>query len=270
MKRHRKEMPDTPGLADVVCADPILAVFVLRRINSVYHGVRRTVVDVRQAVRLLGFEEVCNIARLAAEWERDGVVITTEQRQVYREIMMVSVGASFFAREMAKDLNLALKDMAFMVGLQHAMGRLVLLYNRAQAYSQQWFSTGKDLGPRVMDERKVFGTDHTELGGRVLRRWNIPEAIASIVANYGKPGALKTDHQRALAMTVYVTAAASEQLCQLLLGRDGHPFFTMPSKAVARSLSRLTRTTPSNLVKLVHARREAAADYIRSMKILPG
>ena len=57
---ERKELPDTPRLADIVRADPIITAFVLRRVNSVHHSVRRSVNDVRKAVHLLGYQEVVN------------------------------------------------------------------------------------------------------------------------------------------------------------------------------------------------------------------
>lgn len=125
------DLPDTPRLADIVGADPIVAAFVLRRVNSVHHSVRRSVDDVPKAVRLLGYQEVVNIALAVGMMQLEEFMATEERTTIFQDIMKASIGAAYFAQELAVPLRLPQKNKAFIVGLQHAVGRLVLLYNRA-------------------------------------------------------------------------------------------------------------------------------------------
>ena len=252
------ELPDTPRLADIVRADPIIAAFVLRRVNSVYHGVRREVDDVRQAVLLLGFEEVCNLALSVGMMEMS--VVSGESAAIFRDIMKVSIGAAFFARELANRLNVPHKNKAFTLGLQHAVGRLVLLYNRPKDYEMLWRSTKKDFGPRAVNERMTFGVDHNKLGARALEKWNYPASITSIIRNYHRPGALKEHHLRSIAMTVSVAISASEQLCLSMVSNKGKPFFT--PTPVAHDLARLMKITSTDLVEQIRHWRDEAPDYI--------
>ena len=257
------ELPDTPRLADIVRADPIIATFVLRRVNSVYHGVRREVDDVRQAVLLLGFEEVCNLTLTVGMMEMEESVVSGEPAAVFRDIMKVSIGAAFFAHELANRLRLPQKSKAFTLGLQHAVGRLVLLYNRPREYEVLWRSTERDFGPRAAIERMTFGADHNELGARALEKWNYPGSITSIIRNFHRPGALKEQHLRSLAMTLSVAVSASEQLCLSMVSNKGKPFFTPTS--ITHALARLMKITSKDLVEKIRPRREEARDYIAAM-----
>ena len=257
------ETPDTPRLADVVRADPIIAAFVLRRVNSVYHGVRRAVDDVRQAVLLLGFEEVCNLALTVGMMELEEIVVTGESAAIFRDIMKVSIGAAFFGHELANHLRIPQKSKAFTLGLQHAVGRLVLLYNRPKEYEALWTATKKDFGPRTVTERMTFGTDHSDLGARALERWNYPDTITAVIRSYQRPGALKDYQLRSSALTLSVAVSASEQLCMSLTSRKGKPFFT-PTPAM-HTLARMTKTTASKLIEQIRPRREEARDYIMAM-----
>ena len=259
LAKESAELPDTPRLADIVRADPIIAAFVLRRVNSVYHGVRREVDDVRQAVFLLGFQEVCNLALAVMEES----VISDESAAVFRDIMKVSIGAAFFANELATRLNAPQKSKAFTLGLQHAVGRLVLLYNRPREYETLWASTKTDFGPRAVNERMTFGADHHELGARALEKWSYPASITSIIRNYHRPGALKEHHLRSLAMTVSVAISASEQLCLSLVSNKGKPFFT--PTPIAHALARLMKVTSKDLVEQIRPHRDEARDYIAAM-----
>ncbi len=257
------ETPDTPRLAEVVRADPIIAAFVLRRVNSVYHGVRREVDDVRQAVLLLGFEEVCNLALTVGMMELEEIVVSGESAAIFRDIMKVSIGAAFFGRELANHLRIPQKNKAFTLGLQHAVGRLVLLYNRPREYEALWTSTRQDFGPRVVNERMTFGTDHSDLGARALERWNYPETITAVIRSYHRPGALKGYNLRSSALTLSVAVSAAEQLLLSLTTQRGKPFFT-PTPAT-HALARLAKTTTTRLVEQIRPRRDEARDYIRGM-----
>ena len=258
-----KELPDTPRLADIVSADPIIVAFILRRVNSVYHGVRREVDDVRKAVRLLGFQEVCNIALTVGMMELEEFVATKERTAIFRDIMKVNIGAAYFAQALVEPLPLPRKNKAFIVGLQHSVGRLVLLYNRAHDYETLWNKTIGDFAPRAADERKTFGADHSELGARALARWNYPESITSVIRHYLKPGGLKDNSLRGLALTLSVAVTASEQLGLMMAGRKGRTFFSPPP--AIHALARMTKRSSGHLVDLVQSRRKEAIDYIGAM-----
>jgi len=260
---ERTELPDTPRLADIVRADPIIAAFVLRRVNSVHHGVRRSVGDVRKAVRLLGYQEVINIALAVGMMQLEAFMATEVRTTIFQDIMKASIGAAYFAQELAVSLRLPQKNKAFIAGLQHSVGRLVLLYNRPRDYEALWDATPNDFAPRASDERKTFGTDHCELGARALKWWNYPNTITAVIRNYLRPGALKDRSLRGLALALSVAVSASEQVCLSMTEKKGQAFFTPPP--ATHALARMTRKSSAYLIDLVESKREQALDYIGTM-----
>ena len=260
-----EELPDTPRLADIVSADPIIAAFILRRVNSVYHSVRREVDDVRKAVRLLGFQEVCNIALAAGMMELEEFIATKERKAIFRDIMKANIGAAYFAQALAEPLALRQKNKAFIVGLQHSVGRLVLLYNRARDYEGLWNTTVGEFLPGAANERKTFGADHSELGARALSRWSYPDSITLVIRHYLRPGGLKDNSLRGLALLLSVAVSASEQLCLMMAGRKGRVFFRPPP--AVHALARVTKKPSGHLIDIVQSNRNEAIDYIGAMLI---
>src|SRR5690606_22127764 len=53
---------DAEDLVGVIRSDPAIAMRIMRTVNSSYLGIREAVADLKQAVMLLGFHEIRNIA----------------------------------------------------------------------------------------------------------------------------------------------------------------------------------------------------------------
>ncbi|MFQ5571543.1 MAG: HDOD domain-containing protein [Rhodothermales bacterium] len=258
-----EESPNTRKLAGVVSADPIVANFVLRRVNSVYYGLQRSIDDVRQAVLLLGFDEVCSLTMTVGMMQFREAAFTGEQTAIFKDIMKVSVGAAFYVRDLARRLSLPLKEKAFIVGLQHAVGRLVMLYNRPKEYAALRRETPRDFIPSASEERKQLGIDHAVIGAKALKWWNMPESITLVIGHYLRPGALKEKDLRSLALALSVAVAASEQLCQTTSARPGTPFFTPP--VTIHALAKMKRKVSNDLVNMVRLQEEPAISYIKTM-----
>ncbi|ARA92163.1 hypothetical protein AWN76_002565 [Rhodothermaceae bacterium RA] len=183
--------PDVQRLADIVNADLVVAASVLRRVNSAYYGLRRRIGDVRQAVFLLGYLEVCNIVLTAGMMKLREVVNTDEQATIFDQILCRSIGAAYYTRKLATLLDLAQASSAFTIGLLQPIGRLVLLYNRPDDYEALWFNGGACLPPSVEQERSIFGTDYTAVGAMALEEWQLPQAYCDVLRHYSSQVASK-------------------------------------------------------------------------------
>lgn len=257
---EHNDVPDTHRLVEIVNADPVIAASVLRRINSAYYGMRRRVGDIRKAVFLLGFLEVCNIVLTSGMMRLRDVVKTKEQIKVFEQIMRLSVGSAFYAQELALHLKLPRRSTAFTVGLLHAVGRLILLYNKPNDYEALWWTSEEGIPPSPADEQLIFGTDHTQLGALAADRWNLPEEISEVIRYYLKPDALTDEASRVLAETLAVSVAATEQL-QLGTGKARN--FTPPR--VLYALARSTGTPAHELSDLVESVHVQTFSYVQSM-----
>ncbi|QXD15661.1 HDOD domain-containing protein [Rhodocaloribacter litoris] len=258
---QRAEVPDTPELVRIIHNDPVIAAAVLRRVNSAYFGVRRHVSDVKKAVYLLGFVEVCNIVLSAAMMKLRDVVSTEGQVHIFDQIMQSSVGAASYAREIASFLHLPDAETAFTAGLLHNAGRLVFLYNRPDAYERLWMGNENGLFPPPEAERALFGLDHMRLGHIAANHWELPHEVGEIIGAYLTPGHIQDPARRLLALTVAVAASATEQLC--MTPGDGRLRFE--AKTALRILARSVGRDATELIELIESKREPVTAYIALM-----
>lgn len=255
------DSPDTPRLVQIVHCDPIIATSVLRRINSAFYGTRTQIYDIRRAVFLLGFEEVCDIVVASAMIKLKEVVATSEQARIYDQVLRLSLGTATFAKCVAHFLEIPHSARAFTTGLMHSIGRLVLLYNRPHDYEALWFTNDRGTIPSTTSEQIIFGVDHTELGATAAERWHLPDFIGDTIRYYLVPGRLKDPSLRLMAMTVSAAAAAAEQFC--LHPRKGTGVF-QPNAAFF-ALAKMTDSSSADLIEFVETTCEEAADYVSSM-----
>ncbi|RMH63059.1 MAG: HDOD domain-containing protein [Bacteroidetes bacterium] len=256
--------PDVQRLADIVNADLVVAASVLRRVNSAYYGLRRRIGDVRQAVFLLGYLEVCNIVLTAGMMKLRDVVSNDEQTTIFDQILCRSIGAAYYTRKLATLLDLAQASSAFTIGLLQPIGRLVLLYNRPDDYEALWFNGGACLPPSVEQERSIFGTDYTAVGAMALEEWQLPQAYCDVLRHYLVPGRLEEPTWRPIALALTVGMAATEQLCL-----SASPVRTSSFKP-GPTLPALLRTARSELtaeevVTLLEREQQQVRTYIDEM-----
>ncbi len=205
--------PDTRRLIEAVNLDPVIAASVLRRINSAHYGMRRLIGDVQTAVLLLGFLEVCNIVMTAALLKLVDTLPSREQRGIFNETMRVSVTAAHYMHGIAHTITLNDKSIAFTAGLLHAMGRLVLLYNKPHDYEALWYSGEPGSAPSIEAERLIFGTDHALLGALAADRWNLPGKIGALIGKYHTPEAIADTDLRKLAYALALASTTAEASC---------------------------------------------------------
>jgi len=171
---------DTDALTEVVRRDPSVTVNVLQRVNSAYYGIRRDVESIEQAVRLLGFVEVCAIA-LIEGMNAMGRDFTT-QTPIFRRILQASVFTGRFTENMAEAIDLPSEGtrLSFSSGLIHGTGRLVLLHTAPKRYADLVAASGAPL-PEIDREEEAFGTHHRTLAREACEYWELTGRLCSVL-----------------------------------------------------------------------------------------
>jgi HD-like signal output (HDOD) protein len=84
-------------------------------------------------------------------------------------------------------LNPASVEHAFVGGLLHDIGKLVLVSNYPEKYEEALRQVRQ--GPvRICEaECALFGTSHAEIGAYLLWLWNLPDPVAEILALHHHP-----------------------------------------------------------------------------------
>jgi HD-like signal output (HDOD) protein len=120
-----------------------------------------------------------------------------ESGDLWLHSLAVALGSRLICKEKAPDLS----DDAFMAGLLHDAGKLILdrhLRDRMDALE----SLLEDDGHTFLDaERRVLGFDHSEIASEACAKWQIPDAIGEAVRHHHHPSRAQA---RNLACIVHV------------------------------------------------------------------
>lgn len=169
-------------IARTLSADPVLSGKLLRLANSAYYHVSRTIGTVDEAVRMLGFVAVRTLVISSSLVGSFKSVPGIEMRRFWRYSLHTAVAAKWLAKQV--DDN---SDLAFSIGLMHALGQLVLHAGLPQE-SEDLDKLASIYEPgRSATERDAFGFDYSEVGAELAVRWKFPDIFAATLRSFADP-----------------------------------------------------------------------------------
>jgi HD-like signal output (HDOD) protein len=172
-------------IARVIEQDPAMCAKVLQLVNSSFIGLGRTISDVEQAISYLGLTLLKNLT-LVVQVFNVRALSEARRLQVHRlQRHGLLVGA--IARRMMAD-NPRLADDAFMAGILHDIGKLVLLDHKPDLFDLVQTKARLARRPMYEIEQEVLGVTHAEIGGFLLGIWGLPYQIVEAAANHHAPG----------------------------------------------------------------------------------
>lgn len=214
-------------LGRTLATDPALTAKVLKLVNSAFYGFPGRIGTITQAVVVLGFSTVRN------------VVLTTSVLQALEQkgsgpgfdvhaFWLHSFCTGATAKVLARELRLRYVEEAFIAGLIHDMGKLILRqylreeFDKVLAYRNQHDTLFREA------EGRVLGFDHQDLGAYLAERWNLPKDLIHAIANHHQPltprtgpstlsGPKEPDAGEMLARMVH----AADIICRALEVGDG-------------------------------------------------
>ena len=179
-------------------SDPGLMLEVLRRANA-DDAVAGTVGSARRAIDVLGADAVADLAESVATVDPLRLVYDDARRMLTFRAHALSVHA--LARRVGAELGVQQDEDLAAAALLHDVGKLALTERLSPAEGTP--------EARCVAERRRCGTDHAELGAWLLRRWRLPERVATAVEHH---------HGERLGL------AAVVRLADLIVhARDGRP-----------------------------------------------
>ncbi len=160
-------------IAHHLSADPVLSAKTLRLANSAYFHVSRQVASVDDAIRMLGFVMIRNLVIGCGVTGAFKAVPGLDLPQFWRHSLNTACGARWLAQ--AIDRN---SDLAFTVGLMHAVGHLVMHVASPVAMK----ALDEDCHPlaaeRALLEQARLGYHHGAVGAELASRWKFPAEVS--------------------------------------------------------------------------------------------
>lgn len=171
-------------ICDAIGTDPSLAARVLRAANSPLYAMERRVTALPSAVSLLGN----NAIHLLVVISSAGAVFSKrgEAAKFERALWEHSVATALAARAISRTLGMRAVEEAFLCGLLHDIGKLLLARYDRESYAPVLECSGES--EMIGEELKVFGYTHMQVGALVARRWGLPDEIAHAIHHHHQPG----------------------------------------------------------------------------------
>jgi HD-like signal output (HDOD) protein len=180
------ELVDNPRtnastLARLISTDPALTARMLKLANSAYYGFPRRIGTINLAIVVLGFDTVRDMAVSASLVERFS--LEYDGHDLLAEFWEHSIGTAIAARMITRLGNHRTVGEAFVAGLLHDIGRLVIARYLPDEFQEIQEKLSHQKLPLWTIEMDVLGMSHAEIGGSLTKKWNIPEPITDAI-NY--------------------------------------------------------------------------------------
>jgi putative nucleotidyltransferase with HDIG domain len=133
-----------------------------------------------------------------------------EREKFWRHSLMAANAASTIAKRCAAPDT----EICFMGGLLHDIGKLVLDTNLPDEYRQVETLVKSEKYSLIEAERRIFETDHAEIGAWMAERWQLPSELVELIGFHHSLEITSLRHFRIVAMVhaASLCAEAAEQM----------------------------------------------------------
>ena len=201
------------SLGQALSSDMSMASRVLQMANSPFFGTRQKISSISQAIFILGHSALRSLIITVCTkgiFKNPGLM----EKKIWEHSLATAVGA----RLVAKKTGLMDADEAFLGGLLHDSGRMILavVYRNDYQLIFEKFYNGRLPPESVLEaEKQEFGFDHAEIGSRVIAKWRLPNVFARICRRH------HVNNQQVLEQAESPNAVALVGLANLMSHRLG-------------------------------------------------
>ena len=188
------ENTDAEDLRQLIEKDPALAARIIRIVNSSFYGVRQEVADLRSAIALLGTKQIRNVAItvfVSRQFNASSSKDSLDRNKLWNHSM--AVGA--LARLLAKSTKQADSEEAYLAGLLHDMGLLIVDQHLARHVPR--IRTTMEEGATLHEAvHRILTFDPSQLGAYVAWRSKFPPRLVSAIEFHQKPEEYKGEERQ--------------------------------------------------------------------------
>lgn len=179
---------DLRKLGRAIQDEPDVAAETVRLCNSSLFSLPRPVSSLEQAVVTTDAEIVRTLLVTCWLTRRSSSKVVPHENQLFWSHSLL---AARISRRIGEWTGLVQSELVFLAGLLHDIGDLPFLTLFSSDGIQEHPGTLEDLGESVEIQRRHFGTDHCELGGRLGALLRIHPSLAEVVLKHQQSGPFK-------------------------------------------------------------------------------
>jgi putative nucleotidyltransferase with HDIG domain len=182
-KMLASEDSDFEALKRILETDQSMVARILKIANSPYYGMSGKISSLKHSITILGLKILSQVITLAGAGNflnqpLKGYGFTTQ------EVRDHSLAVGFGSRSLAALVSPAAEDDAFIAGLLHDAGKIML--NPYVAERQIRPETGGQDAISDLEER-VLGCDHSEIAADVFSQWLFPVSVVDAIRFHHTP-----------------------------------------------------------------------------------
>jgi HD-like signal output (HDOD) protein len=183
------QSPDTTieRVEAIVSRDPAVTAKILQLVNSSFFGLARRIESLGEAINYVGLNIIKALVLTVPVYSRfEGVRVRDySPAAIWEHCWRTGVLARAIAVEEAQPL--AQCEEAFLAGLLHDLGKMVLVANLSSLCREATTASQRSRISMHQAEREVFGCTHAMVAAYLLGLWGLPEGIVETVAFHNEP-----------------------------------------------------------------------------------
>lgn len=172
----------------IISTDQAITAKMLKVVNSSFYSFPRRIGSVCEAVVMLGFNTIRNLAITCSLFHtfKGGNWEGFDRRRFWDH----SIGAAVFTRCLGRRLVSTMDgEELFVMGLLHDIGKLVLEQFCPEKFGEVLGLMLKEGVSFYQAEMNVIGISHAEIGRWLCTQWNLPSRLAEAVGQHHEPHA---------------------------------------------------------------------------------
>ena len=207
-----KDDVDVKAVGRLVEQDPGVAAKILQLVNSSFFGLRRELNNLTEATTYLGVNTIRDLVlsfELFKEHSNSQLPGFSTEREQRHSLVVGRIARRFFDEKI-------LADQAFLAGMLHGVGRLVLANKVTERYREVLEAKQNGQIPTHVIEQQVMGVTHAQVGAYLLGLWGLPYPLIEAVGFHCAPSAYHSEPKFGLLTATHVANC-------LALEQEGFP-----------------------------------------------
>jgi len=172
-------------LARIIEQDVAISAKLLQLVNSAFFRLSRKIIQIEEAVIYLGIETIKNLVLLTETIQSGSMSKTNWYNFSPDSFQQHALLTASIAKNMLSDPERA--EYAFMAGLLHDIGLLVLILSFPDKISEAVTISQQQQRPLHRIEKEMYGSSHAEIGAFLLTLWNLSCPVIEAVAFHHTP-----------------------------------------------------------------------------------
>ena len=204
-------------VARLITEDAGLTTRLLRLANSPMFGYHASIDSITRAITIIGTQQLRDLTLAISVTDTfNGIPSTILNMQ---DFWTHSITCGITSRVLATYCREANVERFFVAGMLHDLGQLILCTQFPEKVTEMIGLSNNSGQPHYVIQRQVLGFDHGQIGGALLKRWQLPQNIVEPVSCHHQP-----DLNGQYPVGTAIVHVADIIAHALFIGAGGEPF----------------------------------------------